>query len=57
LDPEDGGNMFFSNVCWLATDYTALYPRRYYPSVIAQFNFLSLQVNTQQTRKRKVESP
>jgi hypothetical protein len=28
FDPEDGGDMFFLNVSWLSTDYTALYPRR-----------------------------
>jgi hypothetical protein len=27
-DPEDGDNMFLRNVCWLLTDYTALYVRR-----------------------------
>jgi hypothetical protein len=26
LDPEDGGDVFSWNVCWLPTDYTALYP-------------------------------
>jgi hypothetical protein len=26
---SDGGGMFLSNVDWLLTDYTALYPRRY----------------------------
>jgi hypothetical protein len=26
--PEDGGDMFFRNVGWHSTDYTALYPRR-----------------------------
>jgi hypothetical protein len=25
FDPEDGGNMFFRNVCLFSTDYTALY--------------------------------
>jgi hypothetical protein len=27
-DTEDGGEMFFRNVCWLSTGYTALYHRR-----------------------------
>jgi hypothetical protein len=27
LDPKDGGDMFLRNVCWLWTDYTALYRR------------------------------
>jgi hypothetical protein len=27
FDAEDGGYMFLRNVCWLSTDYTALYPR------------------------------
>jgi hypothetical protein len=26
LNPEDGGDMFFRNVCLLSADYTALYP-------------------------------
>jgi hypothetical protein len=29
FDSEYGGDMFFRNVGWLSTDYTALYPRRY----------------------------
>jgi hypothetical protein len=29
---EDGGDMFFRNVGWLPTGYTALYPRRQYSS-------------------------
>jgi hypothetical protein len=32
FDREDGGDMFFRNVGWLSTDYTALYPRRWYSS-------------------------
>jgi hypothetical protein len=32
FDPEDGGEMFLRNVGRLSTDYTALYPRRYYSS-------------------------
>jgi hypothetical protein len=28
FDPEDGGDMLLRNVCWISTDYTALYPRR-----------------------------
>jgi hypothetical protein len=28
FDHGDGGEMFFRNVGWLSTDYTALYPRR-----------------------------
>jgi hypothetical protein len=27
FDSEDGGEIFLRNVCWLSTDYTALYPR------------------------------
>ena len=27
FNPEDGGDMCLQNVCWLLTDYTALYPR------------------------------
>jgi hypothetical protein len=27
FDTENGGDMFFRNVGWLSTDYTALYPR------------------------------
>jgi hypothetical protein len=30
--PEDGGDMFVQNVGWHSTDYTALYPRRWYSS-------------------------
>jgi hypothetical protein len=30
FDPEDGGDIFLLNVGWLATDYTASYPRRWY---------------------------
>jgi hypothetical protein len=30
LNPDDGDDMFFRNVCWLSTDYTALCPRRHY---------------------------
>jgi hypothetical protein len=26
--PKDGGNMFLWTVCWLSTDYKALYNRR-----------------------------
>jgi hypothetical protein len=26
-DPEDGGDMFLRSICWLSTDYMALYPR------------------------------
>jgi hypothetical protein len=29
FDPEDGGDMFLRNLCWLSTVYTALYPRWY----------------------------
>jgi hypothetical protein len=29
FDPEDGDDMFLRNVCWISTDYTASYPRRY----------------------------
>jgi hypothetical protein len=32
LDPEDGGDMFIRNICWLSTDYTAIYSRRQYSS-------------------------
>jgi hypothetical protein len=32
FDPEDGGDMFLRNVGWNSTDYTALYPRRWYSS-------------------------
>jgi hypothetical protein len=32
LDPEDGGDIFLRNVGWLLTDYTALFPRRWYSS-------------------------
>jgi hypothetical protein len=28
FDPEDGGDMFLLNVCWLLVDYAALCPRR-----------------------------
>jgi hypothetical protein len=28
FDPENRGDMFLRNVCWLSTDYMALYPRR-----------------------------
>jgi hypothetical protein len=28
FDPEDGCNMFLRKICWLSTDYKALYPRR-----------------------------
>jgi hypothetical protein len=31
-DPEDGGDMFPRKVGWHSTDYTALYPRRWYSS-------------------------
>jgi hypothetical protein len=30
FNPDDGDDMFLQNVCWLSTDYTALYPRREY---------------------------
>jgi hypothetical protein len=29
---EDGGDVLLRNVGWLSTDYTALYPRRWYSS-------------------------
>jgi hypothetical protein len=32
FDLEDGGDMFLLNVGWHSTDYTALYPRRWYSS-------------------------
>jgi hypothetical protein len=32
FDPEDWGDMFLRNVGWRSTDYTALYPRRWYSS-------------------------
>jgi hypothetical protein len=32
FNPEDGGDMFFRNVGWHSTDYTALYPRSWYSS-------------------------
>jgi hypothetical protein len=32
FDPHDGRGMFLRNVGWLPTDYTALYPRRWYSS-------------------------
>jgi hypothetical protein len=38
FDPEDGGDMFLRNVGWHSTDYTALYPRRWYSS--KYFNFI-----------------
>jgi hypothetical protein len=28
FDAEDEGDMYVRNVCWLSTDYMALYPRR-----------------------------
>jgi hypothetical protein len=31
-NPEDGGDMFLRNVGWHSTDYTVLYPRRWYSS-------------------------
>jgi hypothetical protein len=34
LDSDDGGDMFLRNVGWHSTDYTALYPRRWYSSTI-----------------------
>jgi hypothetical protein len=33
FNPEDGGYLFLRNVGWLSTDYTALYPRRWNPSL------------------------
>jgi hypothetical protein len=33
FDPEDGGDMFLWNVGRHSTDYTALYPRRWYSSI------------------------
>jgi hypothetical protein len=44
FDPEDGGDVFLRNVEWISTDYTALYRRRQYFSVIlyvscARFNW------------------
>jgi hypothetical protein len=30
--PEDGGDTFLRNVCWLSTHYTALHPRSWYSS-------------------------
>jgi hypothetical protein len=27
FDPDDGGDMFLGNVCWLSVEYTTLYPR------------------------------
>jgi hypothetical protein len=32
FSPEDGSDMLLRNVGWLSTDYTALYPRRWYSS-------------------------
>jgi hypothetical protein len=26
FNPEDGGDMFLQNICWITMDYTALYP-------------------------------
>jgi hypothetical protein len=34
--PEDGGDMFLRNVDSNSTDYTALYPRRWYSSCVAK---------------------
>jgi hypothetical protein len=34
FDPEDGGDMFFRNVGWHSTDYTASYARRLYSNCI-----------------------
>jgi hypothetical protein len=34
FDTENGGDMFLRNVCWLSTDYTALYPRRQNSSLL-----------------------
>jgi hypothetical protein len=28
FDPEDGGDIFFQNICLLSMGYTALYSRR-----------------------------
>jgi hypothetical protein len=33
FDPEDGGDIFLRNVGWHSTDYTTLYPRRWYSSI------------------------
>jgi hypothetical protein len=30
VDPEEGGAMFFRNIRWLSTEYTALYRNRHY---------------------------
>jgi hypothetical protein len=39
---EDGGDIFPRNVGWLATNYTALYPRRNKSSMLCCFeNFLA----------------
>jgi hypothetical protein len=35
FDPEDGGDVFFRNVCSLSTDYKALYHRRQDSSIVS----------------------
>jgi hypothetical protein len=37
FDPEDGGNIFLRNVGWHWTDYMALYPRRWYSSILFSY--------------------
>jgi hypothetical protein len=34
FDPEYGGDMFLRNVGWIPTDYTVLYPRRWYSFIL-----------------------
>jgi hypothetical protein len=34
FDPEDGGDMFLWNVCWLSMDYAVLYTRRQNYSIL-----------------------
>jgi hypothetical protein len=47
FNPEDGGNMFFWNVSWLSTDYTASYYRRQnsQDSLLLSIHFLSKSQN------------
>jgi hypothetical protein len=38
FDPGDGGNVFLQNIGWLSTDYTALYPNRWYSSKLLELS-------------------
>jgi hypothetical protein len=61
FEPEDRGDIFLRNVSWNSTDYTALYPRTWYSSILEKFtelfNNLNFQRNNTAVTEHKGSNP